>query len=136
MIISEKNIEKSLSYLEKLPDDKFEKLIDELVNEQAYLSTFIQQNCDNIFKENETVKDFTFNIYANILYFYKSKLGDNYKITDKETLSKVLETKNFEHNQEFIGDFIYNQIVNENFTKSESLEIINLLSIVINCLDL
>jgi len=133
MIISEKNIENNLNYLNKLPDDKYEKLIDEIITEQGYLSTFVQQNLDNIFKENEKIKDFTFNLYSNIIYFFKSKLDDKYKIIDKEILSRILELNNFEHKQEFIGDFIYNQIVNEKINKTETIEILNILSIVINC---
>ena len=133
MIISEKNIENNLNYLNKLPDDKYEKLIDETITEQGYLSTFVQQNLDNIFKENEKIKDFTFNLYSNIIYFFKSKLDDKYKIIDKEILSRILELNNFEHKQEFIGDFIYNQIVNEKINKTETIEILNILSIVINC---
>ena len=133
MIISEKNIENNLNYLNKLPNDKYEKLIDEIITEQGYLSTFVQQNLDNIFKENEKIKDFTFNLYSNIIYFFKSKLDDKYKIIDKEILSRILELNNFEHKQEFIGDFIYNQIVNEKINKTETIKILNILSIVINC---
>lgn len=135
MIISENNIEKSLTYLEKLSDDKYETLIDNIVNEQAYLSTFIQQNLDNIFKENEDIKDFAFNIYANVLYFYKSKNSENYNIVNDIILKNILDKKKFEHNQESIGDFIYSQIVNEKFSKDDSVEILNLIAIIINCLD-
>lgn len=135
MIISENNIEKSLTYLEKLSDEKYETLIDNIVNEQAYLSTFIQQNLDNIFKENEDIKDFAFNIYANVLYFYKSKNSEKYNIVNDIILKNILDTKKFEHNQESIGDFIYSQIVNEKFSKDDSVEILNLIAIIINCLD-
>ena len=127
MIVSEKNIENYLDYLNNLSDENYEKLIDKIIDEQGYLSTFVQQNIDNIFKDNEDIKEFTFNLYSNIIYFFKSKLNDKYKIVTKEN-------KKFEHKQEFIGDFIYNQIVLKKINKKDTIEILNILGIVINCL--
>ncbi len=134
MIISEKNIENYLDYLNNLSDKKYEALIDKIVDEQAYLSTFVQQNLDNIFKDNTDIKDFTFNIYTNVIYFFKSKLGSNYKIVNNKILSDVLNSQNYEHKQEFIGDFIYNQIINKEINKNETFDILNILAIVINSL--
>ena len=86
MEITNNNIEKALKYFDKLDDSKYETLVDNIIEEQAYLSTFVQQNLDAIFGENEQIKDLSYNLYFNILYIFKSKLADKYPIIDNEKL--------------------------------------------------
>ena len=135
MIITENNIEKALIYFENLDDNKYENIVDNLLEEQAYLSTFIQQNLDNIFEETNKIKDFSYNLYFTILFIYKSKLADKYKIIDEKTLNIILESNNFEHQQEELGDFIYTQLVKSKFSKDDFLKVIGMLNIAIKCLD-
>ena len=134
MTITENNIEKALTYLEKLSEEKQERLIDNLLDEQAYLSTFVQQNLDHIFEEGSEIIDFTYNLYYTVLYVFKSKLRDRYEIVDKEALAKVLEKQNFEHHQVELGDFIFTQYVVQDFSQEDFLKAIGLLNVVILCL--
>jgi len=134
MLISEKNIEKSLDYFDSLNDDKFEKLVDNILEEQAYLSTFFQQNLDHFFDEDDTIKDFAYNLYFTVLYVYKSK-SKNYPIIDDKQLNKTIEKGNTEHNQEELGDFIYTQLVESEFAKDDFMKVLGLLNVVILCLE-
>ncbi len=135
MIITENNIEKALHYLEKLTEDKQERLIEVLLDEQAYLSTFVQQNLDHIFEEDNGIVDFTYNLYFSILYIFKNKLKDQYKIVDKEVLTKILNEKNKSHHQTDLGDFIFTQYIAQDFSQESILQAVDLLRVVILCLD-
>jgi|GEM_PF-6907660 hypothetical protein len=136
MIITENNIEKALLYFDKLDDTKYEKLIDELLQEQAYLSTFVQQNLDNIFAENENIKDISYNLYFIILHLYKAKLEHKYPIINKEKLDTFLSGNNeVTHKQEDLGDFIFTQLATSEIEKPDIIAIIGLLNIVINCFE-
>ena len=136
MEITKNNIEKALNYFDKLDDTKYEILVDKIIEEQAYLSTFIQQNLDEFYTNNESIKDLTYNLYFNILYLFKSKLADKYKIIEKNTLTPIIENnKAGEHKQEELGDFIFTQLADSEFNKNDILIIIGLLNIVINCFD-
>ena len=135
MTITEKNIEKAIAYFEGLDDDKQEKLANKLLDEQAYLSTFVQQNIDNLFPEGEQIVDFTYNIYYTILYIIQSKKKDQYTIVDKKKLVEVLEEEDYKHSQEELGDFIFTQYVAQDFEKEEFLKAIGLLNVVIKCLE-
>jgi len=135
MIISENNIEKALNYFESLDDTKYESTVDKLLEEQAYLSTFVQQNLDNIFDEENKITDFSYNLYFTVLYMFKSKNSDKYKIVDDKILNSILKKEEFEHKQEELGDFIYTQFVESEFPKDDFLKVIGLLSVVIICLD-
>ncbi len=137
MEITNNNIEKALKYFDKLDDTKYETLVDNIIEEQAYLSTFIQQNLDAIFGKNEQIKDLSYNLYFTILYLYKNKLGDSYPIIDKEKLTAIIENNNGgNHKQEELGDFLFTQLVDSKFGKEEILKVIGLLNVVINCVDL
>jgi len=134
MEITNNNIEKALKYFDKLDDSKYETLVDNIIEEQAYLSTFVQQNLDAIFGENEQIKDLSYNLYFNILYIFKSKLADKYPIIDNEKLVPIIENNNGgEHKQEELGDFLFTQLVDSEFGKEDILKVIGLLNIVINC---
>ena len=135
MTITEKNIEKAIAYFEGLDDDKQEKLANKLLDEQAYLSTFVQQNIDNLFPEGEQIVDFTYNIYYTILYIIQSKKKDQYTIVDKKKLVEVLEKEDYKHSQEELSDFIFTQYVAQDFEKEEFLKAIGLLNVVIKCLE-
>ena len=135
MIINENNIEKALNYFESLDDTKYESTVDKLLEEQAYLSTFVQQNLDNIFDEENKITDFSYNLYFTVLYMFKSKNSDKYKIVDDKILNSILKKEEFEHKQEELGDFIYTQFVESEFPKDDFLKVIGLLSVVIICLD-
>jgi len=136
MDITNSNIEKSLKYFDTLSDEKYERLVDNIIEEQAYLSTFIQQNLDAFFKDDENIKDLSYNLYFNILFLYKSKLSDKYVIVDSVKLAHIIEN-NLEgnHNQEELGDFLFTQLVDSEYCKEDILKIIGLLNIVINCLE-
>ncbi len=134
MLISEKNIEKALDYFDSLDDTKFEKLVDNILDEQAYLSTFFQQNLDHFFTENEGVKDFAYNLYFTVLYVYKSK-SKNYIVINDTILNKTIEKGNTEHNQEELGDFIYTQLVESSFAKDDFMKVLGLLNVVILCME-
>jgi len=135
MEISENNINKALSYLENLKEDSYTRLIDSLVEEQAYLSTFVQQNLDYLFQEQEPLKDFTFNLYTFVLYLFKQKQGNSYPIVTKAHLEKILKLSEFDNPYENLGDFIFSQLLNQNFTKEDILQSIDLLKVVINTLE-
>jgi len=134
MLISEKNIEKALDYFDSIDDAKFEKLVDNILEEQAYLSTFFQQNLDHFFTENEEIKDFAYNLYFTVLYVYKSK-SKNYEAIDDTRLNKTIEKGNTEHNQEELGDFIYTQLVESDFAKDDFMKVLGLLNVVILCME-
>ncbi len=135
MEITNKNIEKDLDYLDKLDNDKFDSIINKYLDEQAYLSTFFQQNIDNLFNENSPIIDFSFNIYFNVLFLFKSKLGKKYYIISENTLKKILSDNNKEHKQENLGDFIYAQFASQDFEKEDILKAVRLLNIIILSLD-
>ena len=134
MLISEKNIEKALDYFDSLDDKKFEKLVDTILDEQAYLSTFFQQNLDHFFEEEDTIKDLAYNLYFTVLYVYKSK-SKKYTIIDDKILNQTIEEGNTEHNQEELGDFIYTQLVESDFAKDEFMKVLGLLNVVILCFE-
>ncbi len=135
MNITENNIRKSLQYLEKLSGDKQERLIEQLLDEQGYLSTFVQQNLEHLFGEEEEIVDFTFNLYYTILYMFKAKQGERYLIVDKKRLEEVLQHNRFEHKQADLGDFIFTQYAAQDFPQEKFLQAIGLLNVVIVCLD-
>lgn len=135
MIITDKNIEKTLNYIENLDDNKYDTIVDNLLEEQALLSTFIQQNLDDLFNDDNRIKDFTYNIYFTTLSIFKSKNSEKYIIIDTKKLNHILESQNFDHKQEELGDFIFTQYVESEFAKSDFLKVIGLLSVVIKCLD-
>jgi len=135
MEISENNINKALSYLESLNDEKHSRLIDSLIDEQAYLSTFVQQNLDYLFSDKENLKDFSFNLYAFILYIFKQKKGKSYHIVNKEKLEEILKLKEYNNPYENLGDFIFSQLLDQNFNKKDFLQAIDLLKVVINTLE-
>ncbi len=136
MEITNNNIEKALKYFDKLDDTKYETLVDSIIEEQAYLSTFIQQNLDAIFGENEQIIDLSYNLYFNILYLFKNKLDDKYPIIDSNKLVPIIESNNGgNHNQEELGDFLFTQLVGSEFSKEDILKVIGLLNVVINCID-
>jgi hypothetical protein len=135
MTITEKNIEKAIAYFEGLNDDKQEKLANRLLDEQAYLSTFVQQNIDNLFQEGKQIVDYTYNMYYTILYIIQSKKKAQYTIIDKEKLTEILEKEEYNHSQEELGDFIFTQYVAQDFEKEEFLKAIGLLNVVIKCLE-
>ncbi len=135
MTITEKNIEKAIAYFEGLDDDKQEKLANRLLDEQAYLSTFVQQNIDNLFGEGEQIIDFTYNMYYTILYIIQSKKKAQYTIVDKEKLTEILEKEEYNHSLEELSDFIFTQYVAQDFEKEEFLKAIGLLNVVIKCLE-
>jgi hypothetical protein len=134
MIITEKNIDKALNYFDSLNEEKFENLVDKLLDEQAYLSTFVQQNLDHFFEENEEIKDLAYNLFFTILYLFKTKFDDKYIVIDENILNTTIEKKNSEHNQEELGDFIYNQLVDSDFKKEDFLKILGILNVAILCL--
>lgn len=134
MLVSEKNIEKALDYFDSLDEKKFEKLVDNILQEQAYLSTFFQQNLDHFFAENDEIKDLAYNLFFTTLYVYKSK-AKSYLIIDDAALNKTLEKGNTEHNQEELGDFIYTQLVESEYKKEEFMKILGLLNVVILCME-
>jgi len=134
MEITNNNTEKALNYFDKLDDNKYETLVDNIIEEQAYLSTFVQQNLDAIFGENEQIKDLSYNLYFNILYLFKTKLADKYPIIDSNKLVPIIESnKAGNHNQEELGDFLFTQLVGSKFSKEDILKVIGLLNVVINC---
>ena len=136
MEITNNNIEKAINYFDKLENGKYETLVNSIIEEQAFLSTFIQQNLDAIFEKNEQIKDLSYNLYFIILYLYKLKLDNKYKIIDSNILVPLIEkNKGGDHNQEELGDFLFTQLVNSDFGKNDILKIIGLLNIVINCFE-
>ena len=135
MQITEKNIEKALDYFDSLDEIKFEKLVDNLIQEQAYLSTFVQQNLDHFFEENEAIKDLAYNLFFTILYVIKSKNNNKYKIIDEQILNSIIEKGNKEHQQEELGDFIFTQLVESEFEKDDFMKVLGILNVVILCLE-
>ncbi len=135
MKITENNIRKSLRYLEKLPGEKQERLIEQLLDEQGYLSTFVQQNLEHLFGEEDPVVDFTFNLYYTILYIFKAKQGERYTIVDKKRLVEILEHNHFEHQQDDLGDFIFTQYAAQDFPQDKMLKATGLMKVVVVCLD-
>lgn len=136
MQITENNIEKALQYLDKFTDADYEKLVDKIVEEQAYLSTFIQQNLENIFKDKDEIQEFAFNLYFITLYLYKTKLKDKYKIIEIDDLKKVLSQENKEFDQDELGDFLFTQLTNSFVPKEAIMKIVNLLNIIIHCVNI
>jgi len=131
MEITEKYINKQLDYLDKIDDESYGRLVDKTLNEQALLSTFVQQNLDNIYKNDDKIKDFTYNMYFFILFLFKNKMKNKYPVISKEHLDKILNNNNFENPFEDLGDFIFTQYLNEDFDKESFLEAISLLNVVI-----
>jgi hypothetical protein len=131
--MNENFIIKQLNYFDKLDDKALNKLYDKLFSEQALLSTFMQQNLDNIFPDNEKIKDFTLNIYILLLYLFKTKLKNKYRIIDKPYLDNILNINKFENPYEDLGDFIFTQYINEDFEKNDFIDAIKLLNVVITC---
>ena len=131
MEISENNINKALAYIDGLEENAYDNLANKLMEEQAYLSTFLQQNLDYLFSDNEDIKDFASNLHIFILYLFKIKQKNKYPIIDKEKLSAILEQKEHINPYESLGDFIFSQWVSQDFAKEDFLKAIQLQNVII-----
>jgi len=134
MKISEKKIEKDLKYFEGLSDEQQERLANKLLDEQAYLTTFVQQNLDNLFDEGEEIVDFTYNLYYTLLFLIRNNLK-KYRVIEKPDLEAVLAREDIRHSQEALGDFIFTQLVARGYTGDDVKKAAGLLNVVVKCFD-
>jgi len=102
-------------------------------NGVLYIANSMDNNISAFDVTTEKIKDFTLNIYILLLYLFKTKLKNKYRIIDKPYLDNILNINKFENPYEDLGDFIFTQYINEDFEKNDFIDAIKLLNVVITC---
>ena len=92
-MISEKEIEKTIERINKIPEDKFVEDYQTIIQEQEELFKFVVQSSEQ-FNMEDDAKNAIIELMYNNLCIYKDKYADKYPTVEQQTIIDIISQRN------------------------------------------